>query len=154
MKSTLILISNHSFKLSELMGKRCHRRKFMRLTPYCIQIKQIRITAKSAISLWKIRENKQTFSKSGWADRTQRASAAAGPVPGLHHPPFRRSRRNSQVQGDQINMTVLFLYLVKSDASERYCTHVNTRYQKNTAMLNWSPSLDMWIRTFWIRIQR
>ena len=53
------------------------------------------------------------------------------------------------LQPDQINMAVvvLFWYLVKSDASVRYCTEVYTAldkvrftmYQKHMAIYNWSP---------------
>ena len=58
-------------------------------------------------------------------------------------------KMNFLLQTDQINMAVLFCYLVKSDASIRYCTVVYvdylqdkshfTRYQKYTTTDNWSP---------------
>ena len=53
-----------------------------------------------------------------------------------------------RVQSDQINMVMFFWYLVKSDFSiVSYCKNsctldrpLFTRYQKQTAMLNWSPN--------------
>ena len=46
------------------------------------------------------------------------------------------------IQGDQLNMDMYFLYLVKSDLSSVYVyssvKSLSTRYQKNTVMLNWS----------------
>ena len=55
---------------------------------------------------------------------------------------------NYFIQGDQVNMAMLFLYLVKRDtSSDGYCTEAYTRvtlfncYHKNTAMLNWSPCI-------------
>ena len=53
------------------------------------------------------------------------------------------------IQDDQINKAVFFWYLVKRDLSSvRYCTYTCTldksrfpRYQKNSAMLNWSPCM-------------
>ena len=48
--------------------------------------------------------------------------------------------KSSKVQPDQIDMAVLFWYLVQSDTSVRYCTLslrgqvLFTRYQKHTAM--------------------
>ena len=47
-----------------------------------------------------------------------------------------------QVQPDQINMVVLFCYLVKSHLSSVSCCtclHWRVTYQKHTSMYNWSP---------------
>ena len=55
-----------------------------------------------------------------------------------------RSRKLYNVQGDQLNMTVFFWYIVESDLSRvRHCTRYTvqvtfSRYKKQ-AMFNWSP---------------
>ena len=52
-------------------------------------------------------------------------------------------RAMAGIQGDQVNMTVIFWYLVKSDLSSKHmCTLDKSffaNYQKHTAISNWSP---------------
>ena len=53
------------------------------------------------------------------------------------------------LQGDYLNMSVLFWHIAKSDNCPVYRGHSSvdfkspnfTRYQKNTAMFNWSPCI-------------
>ena len=56
------------------------------------------------------------------------------------------------IQPDDIQMAVLFWYLVKSNACVRYCTLFTmdkfTRYQNNTDMYNWSSWKRLWVRYF------
>ena len=55
-----------------------------------------------------------------------------------------------KLQTGQINMAMFVLYLIKSDASVRYCILAKsrfTRYQKHTAIYNWSPYMKIHIKT-------
>ena len=50
-------------------------------------------------------------------------------------------------KGDQLNMAVLFWYLVKSDCTRTLDKLLDTRYQKYKAMFNWSPyilGVEIW----------
>ena len=50
---------------------------------------------------------------------------------------------NCVIHGDQLNMAMFFWYLVKSDLSiQPTSSHFFLRYQKNTAIFNWSPCIS------------
>ena len=60
----------------------------------------------------------------------------------LHHASLHRSN-HADVQGEQFNMTVFFLVSCKKRLLQSTVAYIgqslSTRYQKNTAMLNWAP---------------